>query len=384
MNTDINVGSKIKVIDKQSPYYRWRGTASAETLVSDRIEGQPKPDVSTFTCTLHSAGTSNVSIELKPSQIACIQKKFIDIEHVREEDIDLGNGVIRRSNAGAFEVGDDIQITEKIDGANASIAWNEDEGKLEVFSRTNLLDGSDGLRGFKAYIEAKFKSDEFKSVPDLVIFGEWCVSHKCKYEKSWYGQWRVYDIWSKTAKSYMPQSFVKSFCSKFGIEYIHVLYEGPFKSWEHCRSFMNAKTYGGIEQEGVVVKNQTKLNNDEIRYPKYLKIVNDAFKESMVKKEKHSANPEEAKLYAESMKKMESIVTEARIRKLIMKCIDEGIAPKELEPKHIGALMKVLPKQAFDDIMKEESEVVKSVGPTAGKLCSALVSKHVKVIVLGK
>ena len=124
MKTDIQVGSKIKVIDKQSPYFRWRGTVSAETLVAERVEGQPKPDVSSFLCTLHLDGKHD-KVELKPEQIACIQKKFIDIEHIREEDIYLGNGVVRRSNVGAFEVGDQIQISEKIDGANAKTVSNK-------------------------------------------------------------------------------------------------------------------------------------------------------------------------------------------------------------------------------------------------------------------
>ena len=383
MKTDIQVGSKIKVIDKQSPYFRWRGTVSAETLVAERIEGQPKPDVSSFLCTLHLDGKHD-KVELKPEQIACIQKKFIDIEHIREEDIYLGNGVVRRSNVGAFKVGDQIQISEKIDGANASIAYNADEGKLEVFSRTNLLDGADGLRGFKAFVELKFKPDEFKAFPDYVIFGEWCVGHKCRYSQSWYNMWRVYDIWDKSKKNYLPQDAVKAFCKEHDIEYIHVLYEGPFESWAHCRQFMDVKSYGGIEQEGIVVKNQTKLDRDDIRYPKYLKIVNDAFKESMVKKEKKHIDPEQAKLDAENMAKMGSIVTDVRVKKLVMKCVDEGIVPAELEPKHIGTLMKALPKMAFDDIVKEEPEVVKTVGALAGKLCSMLVAKHVKALVLGK
>ena len=383
MKTDIQVGSKIKVIDKQSPYFRWRGTVSAETLVAERVEGQPKPDVSSFLCTLHLDGKQD-KVELKPEQIACIQKKFIDIEHIREEDIDLGNGVVRRSNVGAFEVGDQIQISEKIDGANASIAYNADEGKLEVFSRTNLLDSADGLRGFKAFVELKFKPDEFKAFPDYVIFGEWCVGHKCRYSQSWYNMWRVYDIWDKSKKNYLSQDAVKAFCKEHGIEYIHVLYEGPFESWAHCRQFMDVKSYGGIEQEGIVVKNQTKLDRDDIRYPKYLKIVNDVFKESIVKNEKKPIDPEQVKLDAENMAKMESIVTDVRVKKLVMKCVDEGIVPAELEPKHIGALIKALPKMAFDDIVKEEPEVVKSVGAPAGKICSTLVAKHVKALVLGK
>ena len=76
-----------------------------------------------------------------------VQKKFIDIEHLREHDIAICDAV-RKSNAGAFEPGDQIQITTKVDGANASIAWNTVKDKLDIFSRTNLLEAPGSLRGF--------------------------------------------------------------------------------------------------------------------------------------------------------------------------------------------------------------------------------------------
>ena len=382
MKPDIQVGSKIKVTDKKSEWYRWRGVVSEE-LTQVSLLNPKDYEVVGFICTLHKDGKNGIRAELKPGQVACIQKKFIDIEHIREEDIDLGNGITRKNNVGAFEVGDQIQITEKIDGANASISYNEDEGKLEIFSRTNLLDGADGLRGFKAYIQTKFKPDEFKAFPQFVIFGEWCVSHKCQYSKDWYNVWRVYDIWDKEKKNYLPQAEVKKFCEEHNIEYIHVLYEGPFESWNHCRTFMDKKTYGGIEQEGIVVKNQTKLDAD-IRAPKYLKIVNDAFKESMAKKEKKEVDPEVQKEMDNAKSLMASIVTEARVHKAILKLVDEGILPAELTPKCMGTVMKNLPAMIWEDVVKEENETVSAAGAYAGKFCSGLVAEHAKKLIIGK
>ena len=383
-NFKFAVGSKIKVIDKSSEFFRFRGY----------IKEMPAKDISTGElvsdwCLCHltkspTKSAENITVKIKFCQLDTIQKKYLDIEHIREESIDLGNGIKRNSNVGAFEKGDYIQISEKCDGANASISYNEDEGKLEVFSRTNLLDGADGLRGFKAYVETKFRHDEFKEFPDLVIFGEWCVSHKCKYEKSWYNVWRVYDIWSKSAMNYMPQTLVREFCAAHGIEYIHTLYEGPFISWAHCRSFMDAKTYGGIEQEGIVVKNQTKLSRDDIRIPKYLKIVNEAFKESAVKREKKEIDPEAKREMDEAKTLIASVVTEARVNKAILKLIDEGVVPKDLTPKCMGAVMKRLPKSVFEDILKEEPETVKAAGVYAGKFCSALTAEYARKIVVGQ
>lgn len=385
MKFDFQVGSKIKVIDKKSPYYKWRGSITEE-LTQSSLFMPNQYDIIGFICTIHQyclTDTKNIKIEFKPDQIACIQKKFIDIEHIRENDIDLGNGIIRKNNISAFEIGDKIQISEKIDGSNASVAWNEDEGRLEVFSRTNILDGADGLRGFKAYVETRLDADGFKDFPDLVVFGEWCVSHKCRYEKSWYNVWRVYDIWSKSARNYMPQEFVKDFCRTHGLEYIHVLYEGPFVSWDHCRSFMGAKTYGGIEQEGIVVKNQTKLSREDIRLPKYLKIVNEAFKESMAKREKKEIDPETKREMDEAKTLIASVVTEARVNKAILRLIDEGAVPAELTPQCMGAVMKRLPKAVFEDILKEEPETVKAAGAYAGKFCSALTAEFARKTIVG-
>lgn len=381
---DIQVGSKIKVVDKESPYYRWRGSVFAEIVQPSLIDSACNEAVS-FICTLHrNSGDRNEKVEMKLEQVACIQKKFIDIEHIRGEDVDLGNGIVRKNNVGAFEVGDQIQITTKIDGANASIAYNGDEGKLEVFSRTNLLDGTDGLRGFKPFIETKFKPDEFAKFPDLVVFGEWLVPHKINdYEKRHFKNWHVYDIWNKAIKNYMPQSFVKAFCEAHDMSYVEVLYEGPFISWDHCRSFMHASKYGP-RQEGIVVKNQTKLDRTDIRFPKYLKIVNDEFKESMVKKERKPVDPETLKEEQEAYAIMATVVTEARVHKLILKLIDEGKLDKDIKPKDMAVVCKHLPKMVWEDLMKEEPEVLKKAGNLAGKACSKLTIGHCKKIIIGK
>lgn len=381
---DIQVGSKIKVVDKKSPYYRWRGSVS-EMLTQANLIDPSAYEVVGFICTIHQSPNSKTErVEMKPGQVACIQKKFIDIEHIREEDIDLGDGIVRKSNTSAFEVGDIIQITTKIDGANASIAYNADEGKLEVFSRTNILNGADGLRGFKAFIDTKFKPDEFTKFPDLVIFGEWLVPHKINnYEKCHFNNWHVYDIWSKTEKNYLQQTFVKAFCEEHGLSYIEVLYEGPFISWDHCRSFMHASKYGP-RQEGIVVKNQSKLDRDDIRFPKYLKIVNDEFKESMVKKEKKPVDPEVKKEMDDAKSLMTRVVTEARVHKAILKLVDEGILPSELTPKCMGTVMKNLPAMIWEDVVKEENETVVAAGTYAGKFCSGLVAEFAKKIIIGK
>ena len=323
--------------------------------------------------------------ELEP-----VQKKFIDIDYIREDDLvigkkDDGTDAIRPKNTGAFEPGDIIQITTKIDGANASIAWDETTSKLEIFSRTNLLNSPGALRGFYDYVKTEIEpKTDWSIYKDFVFFGEWCVGHTIKsYNKEWFNKWRVYDIWCKSTGCYVSQEQVKAICKQLSLDYIEELYYGPFISWDHCKSFLNKSIAYGPEQEGIVIKNQSKLNNENNKAPAYLKIVNECFKESQhSKKDKKTLDPEAEAAKAEAVKLAASIVTEARVRKLILKLIDEGLVPAELQPKDMGTVMKQLPKRCFDDCLKEESETVKQLGEFAGKFIAAEAAKQVRKIVL--
>jgi len=325
-----------------------------------------------------------------PKQLEPVQKKFIDIDYIRENDLVIGKkedgtDAVRPKNTGAFEPGDIIQITTKIDGANASIAWDETTGKLEIFSRTNLLDQPGALRGFYDYIKTEIEPKlDLSKHPYLVLFGEWCVSHTCKYDKEWYNKWRIYDIWDKRLGRYMSQDIVQGFCREYKLDYIEELYYGPFISWDHCRSFLSKSTAYGPEQEGIVIKNQSKLDIEDRHAPAYLKIVNEKFKEAQHStKEKKQLSPEEEAEKQKAVELAASIVTEARVRKLMLKLIDEGKLPAELQPKDMGTVMKLLPKMCFDDCLKEENETVKLLGKHAGKCIAAETAKQARKIVVG-
>lgn len=71
-------------------------------------------------------------------------KKYIDIQVVRERETVLDD-ITLPVNTGAFQVGDIISITEKMDGANASIRYDEKEDVLRAFSRNNELSKDQNL-----------------------------------------------------------------------------------------------------------------------------------------------------------------------------------------------------------------------------------------------
>ena len=400
---NFNEKTEVKVVNKDCIGYGQRGTVaelkvdidgkSVNPLIDKELLKQAyadglEPKMTWYACVKFAGDDGNCWF--KANELEPVQKKFIDIDYIREDDLVIGKkadgtDAVRLKNTGAFEPGDIIQITTKIDGANASIAWDETTGKLEIFSRTNLLDSPGALRGFYDYIKTEIEpKTDWSGYPTLVFFGEWEVPHTCKYSKDAYNHWYLYDIWNNVTRSYLPQTEVKAFCKKFKLNYIEELYYGPFISWEHCRSFLNKSTAYGPEQEGIVIKNQSKLGNPDNKNPAYIKIVNDKFKESMhAKKEKKPINPEKEAEKQKAIELASSIVTEARVKKIILKLIDEEKLPETLQPKDLGLVMKQLPKLVFDDCVKEENETVKLLGEYAGKFIAAETAKQARNIVIG-
>ena len=405
---DFNVGSKVKAIVHTNyeamrgiDIYGWRGTVTNIVGLNDNFEKvsepytpenyptrwsvnidfvSPKDD-----CYIEKVTTTNYE-----NEIELVQKKFIDIENLREKDEVIGQkedgtDIIRKSNAGTFAEGDIIQITTKIDGANASISWDKTTGQLEIFSRTNKLDPvKNDLHGFYNYIKTVVEpKTDWSIYSDFVFFGEWCIKHTIKYNDEWYGKWRVYDIWCKSTNTYVSQERVKATCKQLGLEYIEELYNGPFISWDHCRSFMNKSTSYGPDQEGIVVKNQSKFFRPENRFPAYLKIVNEAFKETMKVKPPKEIDPEVEAARQKAFELAESVVTEARVKKIILKLIDENILPENLTPKDMGNVMKHLPKHVYADIEKEEPETLKALAENGGKTIATVTAKIARKIVLG-
>ena len=398
---DFNEKTKVKVVNKDCVGYGQRGTIAElrvdidgksinplvdkEQLKQAYVDGL-EPKMIWYARVKFANDDGNCWF--KADELEPVQHKFIDIDYIREEDLVIGKkedgtDAIRPRNTGSFEPGDIISITTKIDGANASIAWDDTTGKLEIFSRTNLLNQPGALRGFYDYVKTEVEPKlDMSKHPDIVVFGEWLVSHSVSYNKEAYGKWYVYDIWNKKLGGYMTQSVVSAFCREYGLDYAEELYYGPFVSWDHCRSFIGKSIAYGPDQEGIVIKNQTKLYAKKTEGPVYIKIVDEKFKESQhSKKEKKPIDPEAKAARTEAARLAASIVTEARIRKLILKLVDECKLSADLQPKDMSAVMKLLPKMAFEDVLKEEPETVKQLGEHAGKCIAAETAKQARKIV---
>ena len=303
------------------------------------------------------------------------QKHFIDIERLKVESEELVSG-----NSDCFRVGDHIQITTKIDGSNASIRYDEETGKLAAFSRKQELNFNNTLEGFWNYVQT-LDSTAYAKESDYVIYGEWLRKNKVIYEPSAMHKWYVYDIYDVKKAEYKDQEFVKDFCNRHGLLYVNEVYNGEFVSWEHVKRFLNHHWMSVGQEEGIVVKNQTRLNDPNNRNPFYLKIVNDSFSEVMTKTKVKDPEKEAEKVRVQE--KVESIVTERRVEKKLFELRDMGQLPDKLRPEDMKLVAKLLPKLVYDDCLKEEEETVIECGEMFGKMCGAVAMKFARKIICG-
>lgn len=296
-------------------------------------------------------------------------KKFMDIQRIKPE---YANG---------FNVDDSIIIQEKIDGANAAIRYDSETDSIVAQSRKNILSIGNNLRGFYEWSQTLDKI-LIKSVlgDNLILFMEWLVPHTVKYPDERYNHAYCYDVYNTDTEQYLPQNQVKKIVEKLNLTYVPVFYEGKFVSWEHCTSFVGRTDLGGEYGEGIVIKNQTTLNNSNTHQPFYIKIVGEKFQETHTHKEPKIIDPEIMQKRVEAQKLAETIVTEARVRKLLNKFVDEGILSENWSLNEMPVIAKNLTKAVYEDCVKEEPDVVKQID-NFGKVANGIAMKLAREIV---
>lgn len=289
-------------------------------------------------------------------------KKYIDINAYCNKYFD------------GFHLGDEIYIEEKIDGANASFQYNPETGKIEAFSRKTKLDEKNNLRGFYQWTQS-LNPEDFKGFPSLRFFGEWLVSHTVPYLQDKYQNFYLFDV--SEGDIWFNQTSVYLMAKLFNLEAVPLLYHGTFQSIEHCMSFVGQTKMGGEYGEGIVIKNMNTLNSDS-RLPFYVKIVGDKFAERHTCRVK-TIDPEKARAYGQELELVSSVVTRARVEKLINKFVDEGIIEEDWDLSSMGTIAKNLGKRLYEDCVKEANDVV-SQCENFGRMANSIGMRIVKEI----
>lgn len=287
-------------------------------------------------------------------------KKFMDILR------------INANYAEGFDKGNYIVIQEKIDGANAAIRYDSETDSIVAQSRKNILDISNNLRGFYEWTQTLNK-ELVKSVlgDTLIAFCEWLVPHSVKYPKERYNHAYFYDVYDTSTETYLPQDKVVEIIGKLGLTYVPVFYKGEFISWEECIKYVGQTQLDGEYGEGIVIKNQTKLNNSNTRLPFYIKIVGEKFTETKGQKHNKAIDPDVLKSMEENKALAETIVTPARIEKILNKFVDEGILPEDWGCTEMPIIAKNLNKAVYEDCIKEEPDTVSKI-ENFGKVANSI------------
>jgi len=131
-------------------------------------------------------------------------KKYVDIERFKEKYDTV------------FSIGEQVTITEKVDGSNASFTYDPTTNTVLAFSRKNQLNEANTLNGFWNWAQQLNVSqiDMLTQHGRYVIFGEWlCLSGDTVIKKVSAGKGK------------------KEMTLKEMYEYAHTPEEGRAKSW---------------------------------------------------------------------------------------------------------------------------------------------------------
>ena len=298
-------------------------------------------------------------------------KKYLDIERCKE------------SYASTFEVGEPIVIQVKIDGSNASIAYDSKTNSLVAFSRRQALNEMNTLNGFWNYVQ----SLDVKAFAEIlgdryIIFGEWLVPHSVKYPEDMYKKFYMFDVWDRETEQYLTQEDSLAIFDRLKYyipNYVHTIYNGPFISWEHTLAFLKENIYGEAPcMEGIVIKRQDKLWSKSSRLPYYVKVVNEKFSEVHSSKPK-TIDPEKLAAREVEQAAVAEVVTKRRIQKMLQKFEEDNLIPSDWGGESMKQISKLLPKAVYEDCRKEEPETVTAV-ENFGKICATLCMKYAREI----
>ena len=300
------------------------------------------------------------------------QKEYMSIKRVDEKVMD------------GFRKGDHIIVQEKIDGANFCIRYDAETDSVMTFSRHNPLDAENTLRGAWDWAQT-LEKEQIKAVlgNTYALFGEWLVPHSIKYPEEQYQKAFFFDIYDVEEEKYLHQHQVKAIVEQLGLQYVPVFFEGAFESWEQINAFVGQTALGGELGEGVVVKNMDRLNDYKNKRPFYTKVVAAQFDEKrpMKKLTKEQMQKKQQKRQAEMQRKeakrglVESIVTEARVTKLLHKMVDEGILPENWNAEHMPIIKKNISSAVYYDCLKEEAEIMEQVGKDFGGIAHSIANE---------
>ena len=158
----------------------------------------------------------------------------------------------------AFEEGEDVLITEKLEGENCTFVYLED--KLWVRSR-NFFKRKDEDCYWWDFPTRLNLEEKLAAYPGLAIWGEYYASVKgFKYDAITVNgklqrKFRVFDIWDVGAKKFLEWNDVETISKAIGLDTVPILYKGPWKTDRSLHELAEGtSTIGTCVKEGWVMR----------------------------------------------------------------------------------------------------------------------------------
>ena len=269
-------------------------------------------------------------------------KKYPKIERLGHED-----------NKDIFAFPEDsLVIEEKVDGGNGSFWIEPDDtrfGILHFGSRNRDLTSDEDKKTFaKQQIELREHLEGKKLNPDYVYYIEWMAPHTIKYTNS--PSFIGVDIRLKRAKNqegyglFLGRERKEQEFNELGIEVVPLIWRGTVEEFKKLKVedvIPKSKYYNGLA-EGIVIKNYTRKHPRE-NHQLYAKVVREEFKE-----DNKAIFGGIRQKNTDTQKIIEVFCTDARIRKAILKFVNEENFILDLK------LMHKVPTYVIKDILKEE------------------------------
>lgn len=274
--------------------------------------------------------------------------------------------VIRYGKQGTSEIfgsGEELIIEEKLDGANASML--QENGKIRCFSRNRELDEHNTLRGFYQYAQ-QFAG---KLREGFIYYGEWLVPHKIKYPEEHLNKFYLFDVFDIKKDRYVGHLFTTHLGLEADLLFVPAFNITTYNSVDEVMKFVG-KSKLAEKGEGIVIKYWNSSNRTVV------KIVSDEFAETMgVKKQKVSKKSDVLQEF------VEATVTPQRISKLLNKLVDEGVIGENYTLQDMPIILSSLGDSVYQDVMKEEFDVVEKmiknkIGRYAPKVIKKVVSEN--------
>lgn len=244
---------------------------------------------------------------------------------------------------------DTLVIEEKVDGGNGSF-WLEEDG-IHFGSRNRdltLLGDVKIFAGYQTKLRELLETQAEKINPDYVYYIEWMQKHTVNYTNAPFiiGL----DIRLRYNKDgdgfglFLGRDTREQEFKRLNIENVPIVWRGTgteLKKLNIVELISKSKYYDG-KAEGIVIKNYCRKHPRE-NHQLYAKVVRDEFKE-----DNKAVFGSVRQKNTDTFKIINEFATDARIRKAILKFVNEENLTLDLK------LMSKVPTYVIKDILKEE------------------------------